>query len=896
MSPNGFIVSEEKSPALLVLIVDKLGVFGSSLVEKIHTDITTVVVTAKNDTSNDHKLVVPYAKTIPEIPEGNYSHIFFVWDGNSETLHVLEPLLQKAAADAAVFLFITDYHFYTESLHAFIHKHYAKASIVLTGDIFGNERYVSLVTVFFHAAREEGIIRLESIGLGHIYPVYFDDVVEVLLRVGFGKDQGKLFFSCQRHGMTELSLAHTLQKIEPFIKIDFTKEEKPSTSLPDGEYLFLPTYEVVKKLQNAFSDFVAGKKGKQGKGGFFFSPIAIQREKSTTRQRKKHWVGILFLLCLLLLSPILLALTYAGIGTGVFLSATSSAKNGNFSQAVSFSKTSQNVFSLAKAVDHIAAKELQLLFLGNLGNMLVSGIDAGSTLSQITTESFTAMQNFTRVVNGKSLSPQADFLLAINGIKSALVILEETKNTFPLGGTSLQTIAQVIQPYASILDVSPSLFGFPSKKTYLVLFQNNMELRPGGGFIGSYGLVTVDNGRITDFTPHDVYEADGQLKGHVEPPYVIRRFIPQQHWYLRDSNFDIDFAQNGANAAFFLKQETGQAVDGVIGIDLSFVQSLIRAIGPVYVPEYNETVTDANFFLLTESHAEKLSFAGSTQKKEFLQALFTAMKTKLADAHGISFQALLPIVQAAAQKDIVFGFADPLIQDVFTVNRLSSTLWDGRQTADTIFNDITGINEANIGVNKANYFVTRSVSQTIQISREGNISGVISLTYKNASQPGVWPGGDYKNYLRVIVPSGAKLSSITFDGVSQQIVPAVTDASVYEAKGFVVPKGLEVDNNVESGKQVFGFVVTIPSQKIMKIDIGYTLSQKMDITKPTFTYNGWLFKQPGVDAYPYEFSLTAPSNFSIFKKPDWITGSANTISFHKSFGEDTQFSVLFTQK
>src|SRR3989344_5241553 len=114
-----------------------------------------------------------------------------------------------------------------------------------------------------------------------------------------------------------------------------------------------------------------------------------------------------------------------------------------------------------------------------------------------------------------------------------------------------------------------------------------MELRPGGGFIGSYGLLTFSKGKITDFSIHDVYDADGQLKGHIEPPFPIRRYLPQIHWYMRDSNWDVDFAKAASTSAYFLNAETGKTVDGVIGVDLSFVKNLLSVTGPITVSDYN---------------------------------------------------------------------------------------------------------------------------------------------------------------------------------------------------------------------------------------------------------------------------------------------------------------------
>ena len=68
-----------------------------------------------------------------------------------------------------------------------------------------------------------------------------------------------------------------------------------------------------------------------------------------------------------------------------------------------------------------------------------------------------------------------------------------------------------------------------------------MELRPTGGFIGSYAIMTFDKGRLAEIVVNDVYTADGQLKGHVDPPEPIRKYLGEGGWFLRDSNWDPDF-------------------------------------------------------------------------------------------------------------------------------------------------------------------------------------------------------------------------------------------------------------------------------------------------------------------------------------------------------------------
>lgn len=888
MSPAGFVTREEKSQQLLVLVVDKTGIFGEHIAEKLHKDSTTVLVTAKHIASSEQMIVVPYAKVIPEIPEGNYSHMFFVWDGKSETLHVLEPLLQKAAADRAQFIFITDYHFYHEKIVRFIHQEYKSASLVFTGDVFGQLQYVSQVTKFFTEAKQTHRLALENVGLRHLYPVFFPDVVEALLRLGFGTEKGKIFLALPEHGITELRLAHILQQVDPIITIDFKKEEQPQVFLPQGIFLFGSNDDSARKLQDSYTDIAAGKEISV-RNSLVFSPLAVNTEKKAQKKKTKKRLFFFTLLLLLLVSPLIFLLFYLGLGGIILYASSNMLKSGHYQEAEQFAKTATNLFSLSSA-------EIQYLRVIPLGNTLLplSNLSQkGSYYSLLLGNSASAVLDFSQVAKGKSQNPDADFLSGLASLKNIVASLQTAPSSLRLDGISLASLGNSVSPLSSMLDVGQSLFGFPKPQTYLVLFQNNAELRPGGGFIGSYALITLNKGRLTALSLHDVYDADGQLKGHIEPPFPIRRYIPQQNWFLRDSNFDVAFSQDGANAAYFLKAETGQTVDGVIGVDLTFVKNILALTGPVYVVSYNQTVTASNFFALTESHAQKNSFAGSTQKKDFLTALFSAMQNKVTDLHSISLATVLPLISSIKSKDVVFSFSDPLMQDVFSVNGLSSSLWDGRKAASNTINDFTGINEANLGVNKANYFVTRSVAQSLTIANTGSISGVLHITYTNNSQKGVWPGGVYKNYLRVLLPLGTNITSIVIDGKVQTVIPAVTKYQVYEKSGFIAPIGLEVNATTEAGKQLFGFLLIIPEQTTQHITVSYSLPQKINTNAPTFTYNGWLFKQPGVDEYPYAFALTVPNTFSLLQKPSWLAGQGSAVSFTKSVDADTQFSLQF---
>ena len=130
--------------------------------------------------------------------------------------------------------------------------------------------------------------------------------------------------------------------------------------------------------------------------------------------------------------------------------------------------------------------------------------------------------------------------------------------------------------------------GRGNAKTYLLLLQNNTELRPGGGFIGNYGLLKFEEGKLKEITVEDVYTADGQLKEQIESPKQLAQLLTVDNFYLRDSNWSGDFEVNADLARDFLKKETGADVDGVIAVDLTFVANLLKATGPVKLSDYNE--------------------------------------------------------------------------------------------------------------------------------------------------------------------------------------------------------------------------------------------------------------------------------------------------------------------
>lgn len=324
----------------------------------------------------------------------------------------------------------------------------------------------------------------------------------------------------------------------------------------------------------------------------------------------------------------------------------------------------------------------------------------------------------------------------------------------------------LISELKKIFPFADELFAKNGEKKYLLLFANNMEIRPGGGFIGSFGIITMKNYTLEGIKIYDVYDADGQLKAHIEPPLAIRKYLKQPHWFLRDSAFSPDFPENYEQAKKFLDRELNlKDFSGGLLITTSAIENILEAFGELYLPDFKEIITSKNFYLKAQYYAEKQFFPGSIQKKSFLSAILnqiiinidTASEKKLASA----------IKKSLDEKQLIVYLENSRIQSVF-----ESLLWSGRIIEPKCINnqknclvDFLMPIDANLGVNKANFFINRLITLKTNLNPQGKINHLLSVVFKNESQSNVFPGGSYKNYFQVYLPKNTIINSITKNGV-----------------------------------------------------------------------------------------------------------------------------------
>jgi len=429
------------------------------------------------------------------------------------------------------------------------------------------------------------------------------------------------------------------------------------------------------------------------------------------------------------------------------------------------------------------------------------------------------------------------------------------------GLRTLQTMRLYTQSLEQLLALYPQVAGFGTTKTYLVLLQNSMELRPTGGFIGSVATLSFLEGRMEELRVQDVYALDGQLRGHVEPPKPIRELLGQEHWYLRDSNWDPDFSVSAQRAAWFYEKEAGNSVSGVIGVSVPFVVELLRITGPIDLPDYNDRISADNFFGKSIYYTQQNFFPGSTQKKDFLGALTNALITNIASSKNVSLISLYRVfLRSLDSRDIQFYFSDSNIQ---TLVRHAG--WAGSsseasgcyalETALCTF-DMVYVAEANMSINKVNFFIHRTQERSVRFSETGTMSETVTLTYQNTSsteQHGV--SGTYKPYLQALIPEESTIEGFTLDG---KPIP-IRDRS--DRRLALLPYAEPIEASGSSN--AWGIVFEVPSGEKRQVSFSFTRRGSTVPGQSSHLYELFAQKQPGITDDSYTLTADYPSGWRV---------------------------------
>lgn len=408
-----------------------------------------------------------------------------------------------------------------------------------------------------------------------------------------------------------------------------------------------------------------------------------------------------------------------------------------------------------------------------------------------------------------------------------------------------ETVAEVhkfIKNGQPILSKTSWLLGKDKPRNYFLIFQNDAELRPTGGFWTAYGIIKVDKGKITPVISDDIYSLDAKLNSTAPAPRPIKAYhINVPYFNIRDMNISPDFP---TSMQLFLnnynKINRGKdKIDAVVAIDTKDLVDLVAVLGRVGVPGFGNFSAEPDkrcdgcpqIIYELEMLADRPKNYLDTNRKGFLAPL---MNSLLSNAMGSEKSKIGPLGQAMLNdvytKHILFYFPnDAEMQNAAVLANI------GGQITQTDKNtDYFHLNDSNMASAKTNLFLKTKVKHEIIVNND-KVEHKVSVTYTNPSKASncnlekgdlCLNASKYRDWFRFYVPVGSTLTKMTGSEV---------DPVKYE----------ELDKQVFEG--FYGNKYPLYAQSSLKTSVQYVSS-----VAPSSNYTLLLQKQPGTKAYDYE--------------------------------------------
>ncbi len=370
---------------------------------------------------------------------------------------------------------------------------------------------------------------------------------------------------------------------------------------------------------------------------------------------------------------------------------------------------------------------------------------------------------------------------------------------------SVKLLPQV-EEALDLLSVARPALGMEGRRTYLLLGQNNHEIRATGGFIGSAGMVTVENGAIAGLEYGSSYTIDAGVQPPA-PPVPMARYLGLGGWYLRDANWWPDFPATAAQIEQAWLLAGRQSVDGVIAFDLTAMETLFRFAGPLDVPGFGLVSADNFERVAAEQFYSKAALQGQksfdSAKNAFFGALGPVLVSELLAISPASLPGLAKEMETLlSEKHVLLAFKDAGPRQM-----VHDRGWDGavpRVDGDSLF-----VVDTTVSYGDTYPFVDTSVDLRISTYSEGWQLHELLLNYVNHYPRGLpsWSNptmvgastfdqssgvfrmnpGFWGNWLRLYLPHGAEIVQVS--GLADQPPPREEFGRSLVAGYLPVPPG-----------------------------------------------------------------------------------------------------------
>ncbi len=442
----------------------------------------------------------------------------------------------------------------------------------------------------------------------------------------------------------------------------------------------------------------------------------------------------------------------------------------------------------------------------------------------------------------------------------------------------LRSVRERLFDAADLSRLLPALSGYPRPRSYMILLQNNTELRPTGGFIGTIGTVAIADAEARGLQAMDVYALDSAPQAPLPPPPdPLARYLSADKWYLRDANWSPDFPSAAMQVMAAYAADGGkEKFDGVVAIDPTLAADLLRIVGNVTVG--GSTFTPENVTDEIEYQVEKgFSVKGLpvAQRKDILVALVGEVFDRVLKLPSARWQEVVgALVTALDGKHMLISSFDP---EVASFAR--SRNWDGKLRQDP--GDFLMAVDANLAALKTDGVMERSVSYSV-FPADGGLVATARLKYSNRGNFS-WKTTRYRSYTRIYVPLGSELISVSGNMANDRVLDPQRSPGT-------------VDTVDELGRRSFGTFIAVEPGETRELVFSYRLPSSIVASVEAGTYRLLVQKQAGTGWVPLTLGLDFGKRVArAIPAEEASRWGDNSYLLHTDLAVDREFEVGFSE-
>ncbi|HEX4104385.1 MAG TPA: DUF4012 domain-containing protein [Candidatus Paceibacterota bacterium] len=488
----------------------------------------------------------------------------------------------------------------------------------------------------------------------------------------------------------------------------------------------------------------------------------------------------------------------------------------------------------------------------------------------------------------------------LSSLRDTMNAISDTSNDLSnavslAGGSSSLGENNDVQTYLSLQSQLASAENFlnvfipwlsePTTHHMLVFLDNPSEMRPGGGFLGSYADISIASGNITNVSVHDIADADLAFTKNVVPPQQLQLIVTR--WRPADANWFFDFPTSASKTIQFFDESTLYAptstaatgaaasstagttpIDGAIAVTPQVVNDLLSMTGPITVGAPTTTFTSDNFLVQIQKIVQDGQATDATYPKQVLRNLSQAIFADLASSTDDQKAELLSDAENwVADRDVMVYFEDPTLENFVQEYGASGEVYQLPQTFNgDYFADV----DANVGGGKSDLYVSSTVQYTAEINADGTLTDNVTITraHHGNKSPYWWYQTTNQDYLQLFVPEGSTLQDET-GGVIKKITAPVnyaksgysTDPTVVTLEASTTPLFTypAVTEHDESGKEVFATWSTVKAGASTQLNFDYTHS--LFLPPAAGVQYQFIFEKEAGTSREYQIEIDAPLGY-----------------------------------